>query len=159
MTLLSPQPAGYIHVGMLWSCSRASGSPRYKMWSPCNTLRDLLGSRPSSSLALVPQQSAHKPRLLPKHYQPRRSLALNVLTTDKPRPPNPSTPHLSSTTPQVPTLILSHFKHMLFYMQSSLSSTPAANSFCRTVNFSDYLTRGFLALLSPPTAIISNYKT
>lgn len=124
-----------------------------------NTLSDFFGSRPSSSLALVPKQAACKPRTTPYTSPTKKILAPNVLTTDQPRPSNPNTPHLSSITSQLPTLILSHFKHMLFYMQSSLSSTPAASSFCRTVNFSDYLTRGFLAVLSPPTAIMCNYKT
>lgn len=145
---------------MLWSCSTASGSPWYKMWSAFNTLSDFPGSRPSSSLALVPQQAACKPRTPPYTSPTKKILVPNVLTTDQPSPLNPNTlPHLSSITSQLSTLILSHFKHMLFYTQSSLSSTPAANSFCRTVNFSDYLTRGFLALLSPPTAIMCNYKT
>lgn len=144
----------------MWECfgAAAPGSPRYKMWSPFNTLSDFPGSRPSSSLALGPSV-ASKARTPPHSSPTKEILALNVLTTDQPKPQNPNTPHLSSVTSQLPTLTVSHFKHMLFYMQSSLSPTPAANSFCRTVNFSDYLTRGFLALLSPPTAIMCNYKT
>lgn len=91
-------PTGYSHTGMLWSCSTASGSPSYKMWSAFNTLSDFPGSRPSSSLALVPQQAACKPRT-PPYTSPTKILAPQCAgnwPTKPPKSQHPPPPHLNS---------------------------------------------------------------
>lgn len=100
----------------------------------------------------------------PKNHQPRRSQHCR-LAAEQSRPPDPNTLLLLTTASQLPTLLpdeittKSHFWQALFYLQSSLSSLPAANSSAEQLISLDYLTRGFLASLSLPTAIMCIYQT
>lgn len=145
------------HVGYIHRVKLRTYSIRFSEVQGGNTLfnNDFLGSRTSSSLALVLHQPSYTPRTIPYELPTNAG--------------NWASQQLSNQDPQILTLPIfaappfnsprSNFQYMVFYLQSSLSSISAANSFWRTVYFSDYLTRGFLASLLPPTAIMCNYRT
>lgn len=102
---------------MLWSCSIAPGSPKVQDVVPLQHPQGLPWEQTKLKPSPGPSAASTQAKDYSLHITNQEDPGPQCADADKPRPPNPNIPHFFSITSQLPTLILSHFKHVLFYMQ------------------------------------------